>query len=103
MTRYKLTLEAQQDLRNIIDYLTVQGGPRVARYVTGTLTVAFRRLAKSPGIGHTREDLVPGEAVLFWPVFSYLVVYRRDWRPLAVVAVIHGNRDVAEGLRQRSL
>jgi len=45
MNRYKLALEAQQDLRDIIDYLTEQGGTRAARYVTGALTVAFRQLA----------------------------------------------------------
>lgn len=103
MSRYILTLEAQQDLREIRDYLTVEGGPRVARYVVGAFVTAFRRLAKTPGMGHRREDLTPDEELLFWPVFSYLIVYRRNRRPLAAVAVVHGRRDVARVLQPRSL
>jgi plasmid stabilization system protein ParE len=52
MNHYVLTAEAQQDLREIRDYLTTEGGRRVARYVGSAFVVAFRKLAKSPGIGH---------------------------------------------------
>ncbi len=44
MSRYILTVEAQQDLREIRDYLAIESGPRVARYVVGAFIVAFRRL-----------------------------------------------------------
>jgi antitoxin ParD1/3/4/toxin ParE1/3/4 len=103
MSRYILTVEAQQDLREIRDYLTVEGGPRVARYVVGAFIVAFRRLARTPGIGHRRADLAADEELLFWPVFSYLIVYRCSRGSLAVVAVVHGRRDVAQALQARSL
>ena len=103
MRRYILTAEAQQDLREIRDYLTSEGGRRVARYVVSAFVVAFRRLAKSPGIGHRREDLTPHESLLFWPVFSYLIVYWRDSKPLAIIAVLHGKREVAKLLENRPL
>jgi plasmid stabilization system protein ParE len=32
--------------------------------------------------------------VLFWPVYSYLIIYRPDKKPLEVLRVLHGNRDV---------
>ena len=51
MRRYILTAKAQQDLREIRDYLTSEGGRRVARYVVSAFVAAFRRLAKSPGNG----------------------------------------------------
>ncbi len=52
-----------------------------------------------PGMGHKREDLTQRN-VLFWRVRSYLVVYR-DSRPLRIVRVIHGKRDVRTLLDKR--
>ena len=51
-------------------------------------------LASTPGAGHQREDLTD-DAVLFWPVFSYLVVYDPSKRPIEIARVLHGKRDVA--------
>jgi toxin ParE1/3/4 len=103
MSRYILTAEAQQDLREIRDYLTTEGGPRVARYIASAFTTAFRQLANRPGIGHRREDLTPLEYLRFWPIFSYLIVYWHGAKPLTVVAVLHGSRNVAKVLQQRPL
>jgi antitoxin ParD1/3/4/toxin ParE1/3/4 len=57
-------------------------------------------LAKNPHAGHWRRYLT-SEAVRFFPVYSYLVVYRPAITPLQVVAVLHGRRDVERILRQR--
>lgn len=48
-----------------------------------------------PEIGHRREDLAD-EPLRFWPVYSYLVIYRADVSPIEVVRVLSGYRDVAE-------
>jgi antitoxin ParD1/3/4/toxin ParE1/3/4 len=53
----------------------------------------MRRLAEMPEIGHSRKDLA-NEPLRFWPVYSYLVIYRPEARPLQVVRVLHGSRDV---------
>ena len=53
-----------------------------------------QRIATSPGIGHLREDLTV-EAVRFWPVGRYLIVYRVEKKPPEIVRVLHGARDVA--------
>jgi len=88
MNRYVLNTEAQEDLREIRDYLLSEGGARAARYVVSSFVVAFRRLAKRPGMGHRREDLTANQTLLFWPVFSYLIVYRRESSHVAIVAVL---------------
>jgi plasmid stabilization system protein ParE len=54
---------------------------------------ACQRLAENPNIGHTREDLTE-QPVLFWPVGSYLIIYDRHTKPISVVRVVHGGRDV---------
>jgi antitoxin ParD1/3/4/toxin ParE1/3/4 len=51
--------------------------------------------------GHQRQDLTP-LPVKFWLVFSYLVVYDPAARPLAIVRVLHGRRDVEAILRPRT-
>lgn len=49
-------------------------------------------------IGHLRPDLTE-RPVRFWPVRSYLIVYRADIRPIQVIRVLSGYRDVATLLR----
>jgi hypothetical protein len=47
--------------------------------------------------GNRTLEVAAGLAPLrFWPVYSYLIVYRPDAEPLAVVRVLSGSRDVAE-------
>jgi plasmid stabilization system protein ParE len=51
-----------------------------------------------PGLGHERKALT-SQNVLFWPVHSYLVVYK-DSKPLRIVRLIHGRRDVKRILKK---
>ncbi len=59
----------------------------------GKLRQAMQLLARSPEIGHYRRDLA-SEPVRFWSVYSYLVIYRPEARPIQIVRVLHGSRDV---------
>ena len=94
MPRYILSPETRDDLREIRDYVAKQGGRRLARYVLQEISTAFRFLADHAEAGHFRRDLTP-LPVKFWPVFSYLIVYDPASRPLAIVRVPHGRRDIA--------
>jgi plasmid stabilization system protein ParE len=53
-----------------------------------------------PGAGHWRRDLTD-ESVSFFAVYSYLIVYRPEAKPLQVVAILHGSRDVERILSKR--
>jgi toxin ParE1/3/4 len=101
MSRYALTTDAQNDFDAIADYLLEESGPRTAVYVAQALVSGFRLLARSPGIGHRREDLTPRKELRFWKVFSCLIVYRIDRRPLTIIGILHGNRDVQQLLSGR--
>ena len=92
MTRFALTPAAKADLVELYD-LIEQDDPRAASRVLARLRTAMRRLARTPGLGHLREDLAD-EALRFWPVYSYLIVYRPETRPLQIIRVVHGVRDV---------
>jgi plasmid stabilization system protein ParE len=54
----------------------------------------MRRLADLPGLGHVRDDLID-ETLRVWTVHSYLVIYRPETRPLQIVRVLSGYRDIA--------
>jgi len=91
--RYVLAPDARDDLQEIRDDISVQGGRRLARYVLEQFVEAFRVLAAHPEIGHLRQDLT-GLPVKFWPVFTYLIVYDPAAQPVAIVRVLHSSRDV---------
>ena len=45
--------------------------------------------------GHVREDLT-SRPLKFWPVYSYLIVYDPVTKPVQIMRVLHGMRDVEE-------
>lgn len=92
MPSFVLSPEAALDLREIHD-LVARDDPAAARRVLQDLRAAMHRLAELPGLGHLREDLAD-EALRVWTVHSYLVVYRPDARPLQIVGVLSGYRDI---------
>ena len=49
---------------------------------------------------HRRKDLTD-EDVKFFPVYSYLIVYRPETKPLQIVSLFHGRRDVEQILKGR--
>lgn len=53
-----------------------------------------------PGQGHTRKDLTR-RPVLFFPLYSFLVVYQKDMQPIRIMAVLRGKRDFKRILKER--
>jgi toxin ParE1/3/4 len=92
MGRYLLTDSAKADIREIVDYIR-QRSPAAATRVRTELRDEMRRLADFPRIGHRRLDLA-AEHLRFWSVYSYLIIYLADTRPLQIIRVLHGARDV---------
>src|SRR5215207_5784697 len=92
MSRFVLTPAAREDLLEIVDYIR-EDSPEAAQRVLRKLQDSMRRLARAPGMGHLREDLAD-EPLRFWPVYSYLIIYRLETRPLQIIRVLRGARDV---------
>ena len=99
MTAYILSQEARNDLREIKSYIAADN-LEAARRMIAEFRRAFRALARMPGMGHTRLD-VTARPLRFWPVGSYLIIYQPRTRPLEIVAVLHGRRNVARILSER--
>jgi|SRR5271163_2898045 len=98
--RYVLAPEAALDLVQIWRYLKKESSAKVADRVEAVIRTQILSLAKNPGIGHWRKDLTE-DAVKFYPVYSYLIVYRPDTKPLHVVSILQGRRDVQQVLKDR--
>ena len=98
--RYVLALEAALDLVQIWRYIKKQSSVAVADRVESVIRDKVAFLAGSPGAGHWRKNLTD-EAVKFFPVYSYLIVYRPDTKPLQVVSILHGRRDLEQVLKDR--
>ncbi len=99
MTTFFLSPEASQDLIEIYEFIA-QDNLEAAERLRVELLKALRGLTAMPGKGHVREDLTTRD-VLFWPVRSYQVIYRSGTRPLEVVAVLHGKRNLRRILKER--
>jgi plasmid stabilization system protein ParE len=61
----------------------------------------FASLARMPRQGHTRKDLT-NRPVLFFTLYSFLIVYQPEVTPLRIMAVLPGKRNVKRILRNRS-
>lgn len=98
--RYVLAPEAALDLVQIWRYIKNNASVEIAERVEAVIREKILYLAKNPGGGHWRKDLTD-EPVKFFPVYSYLIVYRPETKPLQVVAIIPGRRDVEQVLQGR--
>ena len=102
MKEYALSAAAGRDLEEISEYIAADS-VSAARKLMAKFYATMERIGQHPGIGHSREDLVEGRKLLFFPVGNYLIVYRTDSRPVLILAVVHGNRHIPTFLRSRRL
>ena len=98
--RYILSPEAALDLVQIWRYVKKKAGREMADRVESAVRDKIVLIAATPGMGHWRKDLTD-ESVKFFPVYSYLIVYLPEPRPLQVVAIFHGNRAVERLSKER--
>lgn len=98
--RFVLAPQAAADLADIWRYIKNQSTAAMADHVESVIRDKFAFLSETPEAGHHRRNLM-NEEVKFFPVYSYLIVYRPATRPLQVVAILHGRRDIEQVLRDR--
>lgn len=99
MTPYEISAEAQNDLFEIWQRIA-QDSIDLANRIEGEFYDLFEALARMPGQGHTRKDLT-NQAVLFFPLYFFLVAYQPDVKPLRIMAVLTGKRNLKNILKER--
>jgi plasmid stabilization system protein ParE len=99
VSEYVLSEDANLDLDDVWEYITQDSLDAADRWI-GKLFDAFEAIGRAPGIGHKRED-VTGHPVLFFPVGNYLIIYRATRKPVEIVAITQGSRDIPCFLQRR--
>ena len=85
---------AAQDMREIIRHIRrVQRSPQNAKLVATRLRDSFRKLGRVPMLGHVREELRDENARVL-AVTGLLVIYDPTVKPLAILRVVHGARNL---------
>jgi len=97
---YDVSAEAQNDLFEIWQRVA-QDSVDLANRIENEFYDLFAALSRMPGQGHTRKDLTK-QPVLFFPLYSFLVVYQPDVKPIRIMAVVRGKRNVKHLLKERS-
>jgi toxin ParE1/3/4 len=92
MNLFILAPRAEQDLSDIWDYIA-DDNIEAADPVLEALENAIRKLTRNPGMGHWREELAD-KRHRFLLVYSYLIVYGHETKPMQVIRILHTSRDV---------
>ncbi len=96
---YAISAEAQNDLFEIWRRIA-EDSVGLADRIDNEFHELFASLVEMPRQGHTRKDLT-NRPVLFFPLYSFLVVYQPEARPIRIMAVLRGSRNVKRILRGR--
>ena len=100
MQRYRLTPDAISDLDEIDAFIAADNAVAADR-VLDAILITCQSLAAHQLIGSPRPELSRSE-VRFMPVSrfpNYIVVYRPRTKPLEIVRILHGRRDLKTLLR----
>ena len=103
MAPFRLTPAAIDDLDAIWSFI-LKDNPDAADAVEEEIKSACSLLAKGPLQGHVRRGLTK-LPVRFWTVPkypNYMIVYKPDSRPLEILRVLHGMRNLKRILGQPS-
>ena len=100
MTRYQISAEAQGDLFEIWQRIA-RDSVKLADRIDGEFHALFESFAQMPRQGHSRKDLTD-RSVLFFPLYSFLIVYQAETNPIRIIAVLRGKRDVKRVLKERT-
>lgn len=90
---FVVTPQAREELREILLDIA-EDSPETAERLRREFNRAFIGLGQSPGIGHYREELLP-RLYRFWNFYSYVVAYAWEEKPIQIISVVHGARNLA--------
>jgi antitoxin ParD1/3/4/toxin ParE1/3/4 len=96
---YDISAEAQIDFFEVWRHIA-DDSVQLANRIESEFYGLFASLGRMPGQGHTRIDLTK-RSVLFFPLYSFMIVYRPDVKPIRIMAVLRGRRNVKRILSER--
>lgn len=89
---FVLTPEAKKDLREILLDIA-EDSPDTAERLRKEFYEGLQTLGRSSGVGHFHDELL-SRKYRFWNFYSYVVAYAWETKPIKVISVVHGARDL---------
>ncbi|MDC7218687.1 MAG: type II toxin-antitoxin system RelE/ParE family toxin [Spirochaetales bacterium] len=101
----QLVREAERDILEIIDYITVNDSAKQAEYVLDKLQESLNSLSDLPERGHYLPELERVGVKDYREIFfkSYRIIYRVLEHSVLVHSVLDGRRDMSVLLEKRML
>ena len=96
---HDVSAEAQNDVFEIWRRIA-DDSVELANRIESEFYEIVRIAGTDAGSGHTRRDLIK-RSVLFFPLYSSLIVYQPDVKPIRIMAVLRGTRNVKRILQER--
>ena len=93
MSAYRFSLQAHQDMDEIVEYIS-RDNPDAADQWLSLVHEKCSLLSKHPRIGRNRSDLRNG--LRSFAIGNYVIFYTPARRSIEVVRVLHGARDLPE-------
>ena len=91
MASYRMNSKAEEDLLTIWRYIA-ENSPTSATKLVRAFHQHFILLAENTQQGRARPDIAP--ELRYFPVKSYLILYRQLSDGVEIMRVVHGSRDL---------
>jgi len=92
MPGYRLSEEAQNDLKEISRYTQENWGNKQAKHYLVGLAAGFENVARSPKPGKAREEIEKG--LRSFQVARHIIFYRKGTECIEIVRVLHASMDI---------
>ncbi len=96
MPGYRLSEEAQNDLKEISRYTQENWDNKQAKHYLIELAAGFENLTRSPNLGKKREEIEKG--LRSFPVARHIIFYRIGPEFIEVARVLHVSMDIKRHL-----
>jgi toxin ParE1/3/4 len=96
MPRYRLSEEAQNDLRVITRYTKENWGNKQAKRYLVELAAGCENIARSPKLGKARDEIEKG--IRSFPVARHIIFYRVVTECIEIARVLHASMDIKRHL-----
>lgn len=97
--QFVLTPEAKSDLRAILLDIA-EDSPDTAERIRAEFYAELQKLVQNPGIGHYHDELL-SRKYRFWNFYKYVIAYAWEAKPIQIISVVHGARELAVFLSLR--
>ncbi|MGH2560956.1 MAG: type II toxin-antitoxin system RelE/ParE family toxin [Thermomicrobiales bacterium] len=94
--RLRLTQEARDDLRDLLQYTFETWGRNQCDTYRALIRRTLRELAQYPGLGRKREEL--GADLRSFPAGQHVVIYLLNDQELVVTRIMHSGMDIEDDL-----